>query len=90
VIEALKGVFGDGLTATTAGQILRCVEVIEVKGQRDSGANWANWAFGPGGYKEGRAAIITYGASLAGEKESGGDGKDKAESKKEHKDEEMN
>lgn len=89
VTEALKGVFGDELTATTAGQILRCVEVIDVKGQRDSGANWANWAFGPGGYKEGRAAIIKYGASLAGEKDSGGDGKDKAESKKENKDEEM-
>ncbi|MGD0720203.1 MAG: DUF4157 domain-containing protein [Roseiarcus sp.] len=89
VTEALKGVLGDDLTGTVAGQILGLVEVIEVNGEKLSGANWATWAFEGGGYKAGRQAIIKYGASLAGEKESGGEGKDKPESKKENKDEEM-
>ena len=70
-------------------RILRLVEVVDVGKQTASGANWANWAFGPGGYKDGREVIIKYGAKLGAKKGTGGEGKDKPESKKDDKDEDM-
>jgi hypothetical protein len=76
VTSALKAVFGGDLTASIAGQILRCVKVIDVNDSVHSGPSWATWAFGAGGYKEGRKAIIAYGARLRGGGRSRGEAMD--------------
>ena len=60
VTATLKGVFSN-MTASCAGEVLRCIQNLIVGKESHSGNKWANWAFGSGGYALGRAFIIAYG-----------------------------
>ncbi|MES2443199.1 MAG: DUF4157 domain-containing protein [Pseudomonadota bacterium] len=72
--QAVQSLMGE-VTAAQAGEVVRCVEVIEVGGESASGHNWATWAFGGQGYKDGRALIIRYGKKLRGGIEEESEGK---------------